>query len=299
MKTSVECVPCLLNSWLRALRLHMPAGQIPDELMREALTIIAQSDFSQPSPRLARSLYSLIERNTGVFDPYRDTREYYNRAMLGMEDEFRSFLGDDECLNAGVRLVITGNVIDFAGGYSVSEDLVRKKIAQIPNQTLAIDDTIRLEEALDNATSLLVVGDNCGEIVFDKVFLELLAKKYPRISLTYAVRGGPILNDVTREDAYYVGIDKVARLVDTGDRAPGILLDLVSDEFREEFASADVVISKGQGNYESLNQVSRNNLFFLFVAKCRFVARHLGVDEFNLVCLEHRGSKTSRSSTSY
>lgn len=289
MKTSVECVPCLLNSWLRTLKLHQAPAQVSDSLIREALMMIARSDFSQPSPRLARALYGLIESNTGVFDPYRETREYYNRAMLAMEGDFREFISSEDSLEAAVKLCITGNIIDFGAGYSVSEDLVRKKIDQIPNMALAIDDTIRLAEAMDNASNLLMIGDNCGEIVFDKALLEYIARKFPRLSVTYAVRGGPIINDVTRDDALYVGIDKVAKVIDTGDRAPGILMDLVSDEFRREFEQADMIISKGQGNFESLGSATRDNVFFLFVAKCRFVARHLGVDEFSLVCMEHIG----------
>ena len=137
---------------------------------------------------------------------------------------------------------------------------------------LAIDNSPQLRAALDQADSLLYIGDNCGEIVLDKLFLSLLD-----VPLKYfAVRESPIINDVTFEDAIVTGMDKVAKVITTGDNSPGAVWESTSEQFQTIFRNADVIISKGQGNLEGLLDVAHESIYFLLVTKCDLIAKRVG-----------------------
>jgi uncharacterized protein with ATP-grasp and redox domains len=151
-------------------------------------------------------------------------------------------------------------------------------IERIAHSPLAIDDSKFLKEDLNKASSLLYIGDNCGEIILDKLFLETI--NFP--NTYFAVRSGPVINDATIEDAVMVGIDKIAKVISTGDDAPGVALDSCSDEFKEIFQKSDVIISKGQGNLEGLIDVDQN-IYFLLVTKCDLVGNLVGTAKGDFV----------------
>lgn len=176
-----------------------------------------------------------------------------------------------------MRLALSGNIIDFGPGHVID---VEKTIEKIFNVDLAIDDSKKLFEEIKKAKSILYLADNTGEVVFDKLFLEVINHD----NVTFAVRHSPILNDATIEDVKTLGIDKIVKEVITnGDNSPGTLLTHVSDEFLEKFNSVDLIISKGQGNYEGLHEVKDKNLFLLFMAKCHIIADDAGVKKGDCV----------------
>jgi uncharacterized protein with ATP-grasp and redox domains len=152
-------------------------------------------------------------------------------------------------------------------------------IDKVLNSDFAIDDSLELKRALSEAKTVLYLGDNCGELVFDKLFIETIM--HP--NLIYAVRGEPVINDVTLEDACYVGMDRVADLVSNGYDAPSTLLEHCSPEFLEVFNRADVIISKGQGNLEGLLGKTDKEVYFLLMVKCEVIADALGVKKGGFV----------------
>jgi len=178
---------------------------------------------------------------------------------------------------------VIGNIIDY-GAHSVSRD-ISAQIRGFLQHDLTIDMRAELKEALGRAESVLYLGDNCGEVVFDKLLIETLG--HPNV--TFAVRGKPVINDVTEEDAGYVGMDRVCRILSNGADAPSTLMDLSSDDFREAFYAADLVISKGQGNFEGLMESDHPNIFFLLIAKCAPIAELLGVEKNNMVIVRRQG----------
>ncbi|MFY9402150.1 MAG: ARMT1-like domain-containing protein, partial [Candidatus Omnitrophota bacterium] len=130
------------------------------------------------------------------------------------------------------------------------------------------------KKSLKNAKSILYLADNAGEVVFDRILIEEIKKKYPGKIIFYAVKEKPIINDALLEDALFCGIDRVARIISNGTDAPGTILSLCSSDFKKIYKSADMVISKGQGNFESLSK-AKKEIFFLFMVKCPVVAREV------------------------
>ena len=182
---------------------------------------------------------------------------------------FRSF-------DTALRLAIAGNIIDY--GISNHFDL-QSTIDKVLSCDFAIDDSVRLKQELSVAKNVLYLGDNCGEIVFDKLFIETIM--HP--NLTYAVRGNPVINDVTLDDAQFVGMNVVADIISNGYDAPSTILEYCSAEFVDAFNRADVIISKGQGNLEGLLGRTTKNVYSLLMVKCEVIADTLGVNNGDFV----------------
>jgi uncharacterized protein with ATP-grasp and redox domains len=203
-------------------------------------------------------------------DPYHQIKEDYNHMMLELYPEYREMInGSPDSFNAAMRLAIAGNVIDFGSRNQLD---VMDTIERVMEAKLAIDDSLLLKDDLEKADTLLYIGDNCGEIVLDKLFLTYVdvSQKY------FAVRGRPVINDATFEDAKLTGLEEVARVITTGDDSPGAIWGSASKEFRDTFSKADVVISKGQGNLEGLMDVPHKSTYFLLVTKCDLIANRVG-----------------------
>jgi hypothetical protein len=178
----------------------------------------------------------------------------------------------DEPLDAAIRISIAGNIIDF--GIFETYDL-DATVDRVLTQPFAIDDRPRLRAALADAREVLFLADNAGETVFDRVLIEALDRP-----VCYVVKGGPVINDATREDAQAAGIDAIAEVMDNGSDAVGTLVERCSTAFRARLAAADLVIAKGQANYESLSSgppPCGAPIFFLLQAKCSVIAAELGV----------------------
>jgi len=181
----------------------------------------------------------------------------------------------DNPFQIALRLAIAGNVIDYGPNQRFD---INNTLEQAKSIVLAIDDSHSLQASISQAKTLLYLGDNAGEIVMDRIFLETIS--HPNVY--FAVRGAPIINDALLEDAELVGIDKISNLITNGDDAPGTILESTSAEFRDIFDRADLVISKGQGNYEGLNGTDEK-IYYILMTKCDHVANHLGVKKGDFV----------------
>ncbi|NOY76892.1 MAG: DUF89 family protein [Calditrichaeota bacterium] len=269
MNLSLDCIPCIVNSFLRLLK----SGILPDSenepAMRSLLDFLAKADYHQSPPALGREMHRMIRNVLKNPDPYKEIKETTNQMMLNLYEDFKHQVERaDDPFDMAMRLAIAGNVIDFGPQHQLD---VMDTIHRVVQAELAIDDSPRLRRDLQKASTVLYVGDNCGEIVLDKLFIETI--HHPNI--LFAVRGRPVLNDATLEDAKRVGLDRLARIITTGDDAPGAVWETASAEFKNEFLNADVVISKGQGNLEGLIDAPRP-VYFLLVIKCNLVAGRVG-----------------------
>lgn len=199
------------------------------------------------------------------------------------EEELRlSVKRSEDPLCGALRLAAAGNQIDFAGSREVR--FVMEEVYHHMNGTLAVDDSGQLFEDLKDAKSLLYIGDNCGEIVLDQLFIEEIRKQYPDLSVTYGVRGEPIVNDVTILDARMTGMERVAEVIENGSGALGTVLSDTSLQFRNVFEKADVIISKEQGNFESLSECTDKNIYHLMMVKCERIAGILKALVGELIC---------------
>lgn len=271
MELFLDCLPCLLRQSLEAARMAAEDEAIHAAIMDEALQALARHRDFGSAPELAAAIHETVRQRTGQEDPYREVKARDIAAALRLEPLIRRFAaaGPDVLLRA-LKVSATGNIMDSAL-YSNLD--IEACVTHELEQPFAVSDLAALSADLQTAGTVLIIGDNAGEAVFDKVLAEELSS---HCAVSFAVRDRPIINDVTAREAHAVGIDANATIVSTGCRAPGAIRQSCSDEFRALFDGADIVISKGQGNFEALSGAERR-IYFLLKAKCPKLANALGV----------------------
>ncbi len=275
MKTYLECIPCFLIQALRAGRLAGLDDPSIYNMLVELGGRIKDIPMDSPPPLTAIGIYDLINQHLGDDDPFKKVKEESTKAALALYPRLKKDISDsDDPIGLALRLAIVGNVIDF--GAPGQFDL-EAEVEGILEQPFGRWEEEEFNRALSSADWILYLGDNTGETVFDRLLIETLDQP-----VTYVVRGGPIINDATMEDAVAAGIDKVAKVISSGYRAPGTILERSSEELRDLFERAPLIISKGQGNFETLSEV-KGRLFFLLKTKCPVVARHLGTKVGDMV----------------
>lgn len=271
MKTHLDCVPCIVRQSLDSARLVTDDEEIHKQLLREVLEATARMDFEQSPPVMAQTIHRRLRELSGQEDPYREAKDRFNRLALELCPKYRPRIEQaDDPLEIAVRLAIAGNVIDLGVKSGLEEQEVLDAIETCLTDPLS-GDVDTLAKAIAEAGSILYLTDNAGEIVFDRLLIEQL----PLDRVVVAVKGGPVINDATYVDAEAAGLTELARVIDNGSDAPGTILEDCSPAFQRLFVEADLVISKGQGNFETLSGSSRP-IFFLLRVKCPVVARDTG-----------------------
>ncbi len=271
MKTAHDCIPCLIRQTLNAVRLATPDEKVHISVLREALQAVSVMDLNLCPPLMGQHIHRLIREQTGSPDPYKSIKDMCNRYALALFPELEAMIrASADPFEAAVRLAIAGNIIDFGANIEVDQAVIRDTIAASLSEPLN-GDVPALADAVRSAGKILYLGDNTGEIVFDR----LLIVRLPAGRVTFAVRGGPVINDATMEDAIATGMTDLAPVIANGSDAPGTILDQCSDAFKQAFDAADLIIAKGQGNYETLSG-NRKRIFFLLKAKCPVVAGQTG-----------------------
>jgi damage-control phosphatase, subfamily I len=286
MKTYLECIPCFLRQALDAARLASDDPSFHEEIVRRTLSMVAGMDFSVPPPVMGRDIHRLIRGLSGVEDSYRETKARFNAFILRLLPRLEQRVRNSaDPFEAALRLAVAGNVIDFGIDIALREEDVEKSLDLAFSAELDRDAIGSLRQAVRTASRILYLGDNAGEVVFDSLFLAAIRELAPSTGLTFVVRGQPIINDITLEDALQAGIDRLARVIDNGGDAPGCVLEDCSEVFREHLRLADLVISKGQGNFETLCPLPQET-FYLLKAKCPVIAAHIGVPQGSLLVLD-------------
>ncbi|MCD4728020.1 MAG: ARMT1-like domain-containing protein [Pirellulales bacterium] len=273
MKTFFDCLSCLIRQTLDSVRSTTDDEQTQESILRDVLKELAEMDFQQPPAAMAQAIHRRIRETTGNLDPYAEKKRRLNDMALKLYPVFaRRIEQSADPLELAARLAIAGNIMDLGVKSNLDE---AEMIAEIDNclaAPLDADNAVEFAQAIDEAENILYLTDNSGEIVFDRLLMERL----PREKLTAAVRGAPIINDATIEDAEYIRLAEVARVIDNGSDSPGTILDDCSEAFRRHFERADLIIAKGQGNYETLAG-SPYPIFFLLRIKCSVIARDLNL----------------------
>ncbi len=279
MRTYFDCVPCFVRQVLDSVRMTTDDEQIQEKVLRQALSLASKMDMSQSPPAMAQKIHRFIREITGVKDPYLEVKNRFNKLALRMYPELKQQVETSaDPLETAVRLAIAGNIIDFGVNSVIEQSQVEKTIAESLTEPLDMEAMEEFRDATSQAEDILYLGDNTGEIVFDRLLIEQL----PYEKITFAVKGCPILNDATIEDAQIVGLTDIVNVIDNGSDAPGTILESCSEAFRRRFDKSDLIIAKGQGNFETLCDVDKN-LFFMLRPKCVVLARHLGCEIGSLV----------------
>ena len=275
MKTCLDCFPCFLNQTLNVARIITDDKKIHHEIMTGVMGKLLNISFDMSPPEVSQIVYSTISEITKIKDPYFEEKKEQNRRAMELYQELKEKINKSETpLFLAARVAIAGNIIDLGINRKMGD--VKTEIFSALNSPITINDFSKFEENLQQSKQILYLGDNAGEIVFDKLFIEAI-KKEGNPKVIFVVRGGPIINDATLDDAKFAGMEEVAEVMDNGFNAPGTILSKTSSIISDLFAKSDMVISKGQGNYESLNE-EQKNIFFFLKAKCQIVAKELGVN---------------------
>lgn len=272
-----ECYFCHIRTIEKLIDKFKPDEKIAENFIFAVHKLI-ESKRELSNPKLATEIHRIAKIHLGNINLYAEEKLKANDILLTEYSHWEAIINESENpFFTAAKLCVIGNIIDY-GAQSVDDD-ISGQIESFFHKNLKIDMSGELKNEIRKAKNILYLGDNCGEVVFDKLFIETM--KHPNI--TFAVRGKPVINDVTLEDAYQVGIDKVCRVISNGFDAPSTLIECCSEEFAEEYNNADLVISKGQGNFEGLMDRRHPNIFFLLIAKCDPIANLLGVDKNDMV----------------
>ncbi|MFH1877952.1 MAG: ARMT1-like domain-containing protein [Candidatus Omnitrophota bacterium] len=280
MKTHLDCIPCFFKQVLEAARSAGAGENEQKELADKMAVLLPGISMSSSPPETGRLIYGMVHDHLNEKDIYSEKKHKCNIMALSLYDRLKKKVAEaeDPILRA-IELAIAGNIIDY--GLKNSDDITREldKLLKDEDKKIRKSDSIFFEygkfrDKLKDAVNILYLLDNAGEIVFDRVFIEEIKSIYPDKKIICAVKEKPIINDALTEDAYFCGLDKTAEIISSGSDLPGTIPSMCFESFQRIYNSADMVISKGQGNFETLSDTPRP-VFFLFMAKCPVVAREM------------------------
>jgi hypothetical protein len=272
MQIYLDCIPCFVRQALDAARLATDDEQIHEKVVRRVLRLAAELDMSQSPPVIGQQIHRLIRELAGSDDPYHQIKRQFNNLALKLYPGLRNqIVSSDNRLETAIRLAIAGNIIDFGANGSVNESALNRAISESPTADFDSRQLQSFRDAIERAEQILYLADNAGEIIFDRLLIEQL----PTEKVTVVVKGQPVINDATMEDAMVAGLPRIVEVIDNGSDGPGTILESCSRYFQDRFENADLIITKGQGNYETLSDVDKN-IFFILKAKCPVIARDIG-----------------------
>ena len=292
MPSSLDCSLCLMRQSLEAARFATPDTEIHEKILREVMNLVLKMGFQTPPPMIGQQVHRTIRAMTNNPDPYLMVKQKFNELMFSRIDHFRDLINtSNDPFDTAVRLAIAGNSIDFA----IRANLEAKDIDVAIDQALSQPingDINELRQTIEKASKILYLTDNSGEIVCDRLLIEQLLPK----DIVACVRGLPVINDAMLDDAQQVGLVDVVPVITNGNDGMGTVLEQCSQEFMSVFHEADLVISKGLGNYETLicydASMLPQTVAFLFKAKCAFIAQFSGTQLGDCVVRIRKNTKS-------
>jgi len=281
MNLKSDCLSCLLNQSLRVAKNLNLDEAMAKEMMQVASSSIANYGEISP-PVAAADLYPKLASFTDNEDVYKVLKEFSTQEALRLLPSVKKQV---KTISNAIKSAVAGNVIDFATPNHFDLETEFEKVFET---AFTLDDEEEFLKRLRVADTLMIIGDNVGEHVFDKLLLESIHKEYPNLKLYYAVRGLPIINDVTLLEASEIKMEEVAMVVDSGVNTPGLAYDHASDAFMKLYNSMDLIIAKGMGNYECLEGVKDERIFHLFKVKCDVVAGDVNAVLGSLIFMKNK-----------
>ncbi len=287
MRLKSGCIRCLLEKQLERVP-EDAAEEARVEYMQRVLARIGEAGREESAPVIVRDIGRIQKEMFGYEEDYTGIKQYYNRLMLEKAPAIRREIGAAaDPFRLALRYAMTGNYIDFGARHSVEDGKLEELLAAAPRVRLPEEVCLELEKDLEQAENVLFLTDNCGEIVLDKLLMEQMKRRFPQAELTILVRGAAAANDACLEDARQTGLEEVGKVLPNGNDIGGTWMEELSPEALGAFREADVILSKGQGNLETL-QGCGFNVYYLFMCKCRMFTERFGVKLFDGVLVRDR-----------
>ncbi len=278
MDIKLDCLPCIFRQALEQSRMSTTEQRLIREILDDYAKLIPQLAEDEIAPAIVGRIHQIIKEKTGVEDPYQAFKLKHMKVAMELVPQVEKAIFQlDNPLLGALIMAASGNAIDAGVGVEID---VEEDIKNAMANGFAHSDFDLFEERLKSVERILIIGDNSGEAVFDKILIKEL-KEY-NVDITYAYREIPVLNDITRKEAIEIGLDQEATIISSGAKTPGMILDQATAEFMAAYQEADLIISKGQGNFEGLSAV-QEPIFFLLKAKCKLIAEELNVELGNFV----------------
>ncbi len=282
MRANSMCISCLIEKQEKLIRQYQDEDK-KSEYMHRLLELLYRYGQTKSAPWLAEQIDQLFEEFWGNMKDYTLLKQQYNQLLLDKEAEIEQRIRESgDCIKECIKYVCAANYIDFSAVEYVTEQTCENLLEKAGNQTISEEEYLNFLNDLEAADKLVYLTDNCGEIVLDKLFISFIRERYPKLQITVIVRGKNVINDATLVDAKEVGLTDLVPCIGNGNGAPGTVLDRLSEEANQVLADADIVISKGQGNFEGLLGESRNP-YYLFLCKCELFVRRFGLNQYEPV----------------
>ena len=282
MHANAMCMSCMLSRQEKNIR-HFHDDEKKSEYMHQVLGILYEYGQTKSSPYLAEQMNLLSKKYWGSLEDFTPIKHKYNQLLLAKESEIKEKISKEaDPIKESIKYVCAANYIDFSAVENVNETTFEMLMKKAEDEVVPKEEYAKFREDLEEADSLIYLTDNCGEIVLDKLFVEFIKEAYPNLKITVIVRGENVINDATMEDAVEVGLTEVVPCIGNGNAAPGTVPERLSEEAKHLLSNADVIISKGQGNFESMYDEGFNP-YYMFLCKCELFVHRFGLKRYESV----------------
>lgn len=288
MKLNPFCMCCALNKQEQKIR-HYPDMEKKTEYMKKVMALIANTEEKDCAPSLSVDIQKLYSSFWDCpMEDFTEIKREYNQLMLNMEDSLENKIRrSEDPLEKSLLYARIGNYIDFAALSNVDQATVLTLLEEKSTESLDEEEYRNFLRDLSSAKKLVYLTDNCGEVVLDKLAVKILKEKYPDLDITVIVRGYPVVNDATMEDAEEIGLTDLVRVIGNGSNVGGTWIPGITSEARDLLYDADLIIAKGQGNFETLNDCGLN-IYYLFLCKCDLFQRRFHAENLQGMFLNER-----------
>ena len=285
-----ECISCMTKVHLDKCPKEMSEDK-KVEYMQKVLKVLAEAPERFGAPVIVRTINAIQDEMFGIKQDYAELKKYYNQVMLRHEEQVsKKITQSADSIKSGIQYAMIGNYIDFGARINVNEEQLTELLNDSDRFVIDEKQYRELTEDLEKASRLVYLTDNCGEIVMDKILIREIQKKYPNLEITVLVRGAEVINDATMEDAVQIGLTDVAKVISNGTDIAGTWLEELSQEAKAVLESADVIISKGQGNFETLRKCGLN-IYYIFLCKCDLFANTFQVPKLTGMLINEKYQK--------
>ncbi|GAA0741127.1 damage-control phosphatase ARMT1 family protein [Clostridium oceanicum] len=291
MDINLQCANCIIK---KADSMYSKCGKDEDkklQFMKKVWKMVGESKEGDSAPYISTKIQRILNDEFNLGDTYYDIKKEYNNLLISMEDEIlKNIYNSEDRLVAALKYAMVGNFIDFGAMDKVDKDKLKETINSASKQEVNPNEYSKFKEELKGAKNLVYIMDNSGEIVFDKLFIKVIKEKYPNVNIDVIVRGKPVYNDATMVDAEEIGLSKIVNVLHNGSDIPGTQLNEINKESKEIIDNADLMISKGQGNFETLFGCGEN-IYYIFLCKCDLFTGRFNLEKFKGVFVNEKRVK--------